>query len=87
MASGMASRKVTATLPPDQVDAVRRLVAAGQATSVSGFVQRAVAIALDDAAGWERTLEEALERSGGALTAEERAWADDVLGATRKSVA
>jgi len=50
------------------------------APSVSGFVQRAVAVALDDVAGWGAMLAEALRQTGGRLSDEERAWADEVLG-------
>ena len=81
MVIGMASVKVTVTIPEEQLASVRRLVAAGQAASVSGFVQRAVGVALDDAAGWELLLDEALAATGGPLTDEERRWADSVLGA------
>lgn len=80
MVIGMAeTQKVTITLPVATVDRVRRLVEANQAPSVSGFVQHAVAVALDDAAGWNSALSEALYSSGGELSAQERAWADSVL--------
>jgi Arc/MetJ-type ribon-helix-helix transcriptional regulator len=79
----MASVKVTVTLPEEQLAAVRALVAGGQAASVSGFVQHAVAAALDDVAGWQLTLAEALERTGGPLDDGERRWADGVLGGPR----
>jgi hypothetical protein len=48
---------------------------------VSGFVQHAVAVALDDVAGWGAMLAEALRETGGALTDDERAWADGILRA------
>ena len=80
MVIGMASTKITVTLPEEQVEAVRRLVHAGRAGSISGFVQVAVATALDDAAGWERDLASLLAASGGPLTDAEIAWADSVLG-------
>lgn len=79
MVFGMATVKVTITLPEEQLAAVRGLVAAGQAGSVSGFVQHAVALALDDVAGWRELLGEALAASGGPLSDEERAWADRIL--------
>lgn len=80
MVSGMAStQKVTVTLPISTVAAMRRLVDAGQATSMSGFVQHAVGVALDDVAGWDALLHEALMDTGGELTTQERAWADSVL--------
>lgn len=80
MVFGMATRKVTVTLQEAQVDQIRTLVDAGSASSVSGFVQHAVAVAIDDVAGWGALLAEALRESGGPLTDEERAWADDLLG-------
>jgi Arc/MetJ-type ribon-helix-helix transcriptional regulator len=76
----MASKKVTITLDETQLDRIRALVAAGAATSVSGFVQHAVGVTLDDVAGWGALLAEALRETGGPLSDEERAWADQVLG-------
>lgn len=76
----MATRKVTITLDEVQVERIRALVESGAATSVSGFVQHAVGVALDDVAGWGALLAEALRETGGALSEEERAWADEILG-------
>jgi len=87
MVFGMASVKVTITLPADQLAEVRRLVESGQARSVSGFVQGAVATAIDDAAGWHLAVEEALARTGGPMTDEERTWADAILDGPSRSVA
>jgi len=84
MVIGMASRKVTITLDEAQVDRVRALVEAGQAPSLSGFVQHAVGVALDDVAGWGAMLAAALASTGGPVTADERAWADDVLGVAKR---
>lgn len=84
MVIGMASRKVTITLAEEQLARIRALVAAGKAPSVSGFVQHAVSVALDDAAGWGALLAEALRDTGGPLSAEERAWADAVLGVGKR---
>ena len=84
MVVGMATRKVTVTLDEDQLVRIRGLVSAEKATSVSGFVQHAVSVALDDVAGWGAMLADALARTGGALTAEERAWADGVLGTAKR---
>ena len=86
MVNGMATTKLTITLDDDQFEELKRLVAAGRATSVSGFVRKAVEVALDDAAGWSRMLDEALEASGGPLTDDERAWADRILGHERPKV-
>ena len=79
MVFGMATRKITITLGDDQFQEVRALVAAGQAASISAFVQHAVGVALSDAAGWKEMLEEALQQTGGPLTQKERAWADALL--------
>lgn len=76
----MASKKITVTVPEDQLDAIRAIVSSGQAKSVSGFVQHAISIALDDVAAWEALLEQSLQETGGPLTAEERRWADQMLG-------
>ena len=47
---------------------------------MSGFVQHAVQTSLDEVSGWGAVLAAALEETGGPMTAEERAWADYVLG-------
>ncbi len=60
MVDGMATKKVTVTLDELQLDRIRALVEAGTAASVSGFVQHAVDVALDDVAGWGALLAEAL---------------------------
>lgn len=80
MVNGMATKKVTVTLDEAQLDRIRALVEAGSARSVSGFVQHAVEIALDDVAGWGALLAEALRETGGPLSEEDRAWADGILG-------
>ena len=63
----MASVKVTVTLDDAKLKQIRDLVAARKAKSVSGFVQHAVTVALDDVAGWGALLAEALEETGGPL--------------------
>jgi len=80
MVTGMASKKVTITLDEAQLDRIRALVQAGTAPTVSGFIQHAVAVALDDVAGWGALLAEALRETGGALSDDDRAWADEILG-------
>lgn len=80
MVIGMATRKVTVTLGEAQVEQIRALVDAGSAASISGFVQHAVSVALDDVAGWGAMLADALRETGGPLTDDERAWADGLLG-------
>jgi hypothetical protein len=84
MVFGMATTKLTITLQDEQLENIRALVAAGQASSVSGFVQHAVGVALFDAAGWKEMLQDALQQTGGPLTKDERAWADAVLSPGRK---
>ena len=79
MVIGMATTKLTITIDDDQLDEVRRLVAAGQVANVSGFVRRAVEVALHDAAGWRQMLDGALQETGGPLSRKERAWADAIL--------
>ncbi|SRR5208282_1886011 len=87
MVTGMATRKVTVTLDEVQLDQIRALVQAGTAPSVSGFVQHAVGVALDDVAGWGAMLAEALRQTGGPLSDDERAWADDVLSTRTRPAA
>jgi Arc/MetJ-type ribon-helix-helix transcriptional regulator len=79
MVFGMATTKITITLPDDQIQSIRELVAAGKAGSVSAFVKSAVAVGLFDAAGWRAILNDALRQTGGSLTNEERKWADALL--------
>jgi predicted flap endonuclease-1-like 5' DNA nuclease len=73
---------VTITLDEAQLARIQALVQAQAATSVSGFVQHAVTVALDDVAGWGAMLADALRETGGPLSDEERAWADGILGVT-----
>jgi Arc/MetJ-type ribon-helix-helix transcriptional regulator len=87
MVNGMATKKVTITLDEAQLDQIRAMVQARTAPSVSGFVQHAVAVALDDVAVWGAMLAEALRQTGGALTDDERTWADDVLGTSTRPAA
>ncbi|MCY7300390.1 MAG: hypothetical protein LH616_14410 [Ilumatobacteraceae bacterium] len=82
----MSTKKVTITLEAEQLEQIRQLVTSVHAASVSGFVQHAVAVALDDVAGRGAMLAQALEEMSG----DEVAWADGVLGVTpswRSSVA
>ncbi len=81
MVFSMATTKITITVHDDQLEEIRALVAAGRAANVSAFVQRAVGVALFDAAGWREMLDEALQQSSGPLSKKERDWADAVLTA------
>jgi Arc/MetJ-type ribon-helix-helix transcriptional regulator len=80
MVFGMAMKKITITLDEEELARIRGLVESGKAPSVSGFVQHAVRVSLDDVAGWGAMLAQALAQTGGDLTADERAWADRILG-------
>jgi Arc/MetJ-type ribon-helix-helix transcriptional regulator len=55
MVFGMATTKLTITLPQDQLEELHSLVAAGQAGNVSAFVRQAIGVALFDAAGWRES--------------------------------
>jgi hypothetical protein len=79
MVIGIVTKKVTVTLEADQLSAIRALVEARSTTSVSAFVQHAVAVSLNDVAGCGALLASALDETGGPLTRAERAWADDLL--------
>jgi Arc/MetJ-type ribon-helix-helix transcriptional regulator len=79
MVFGMATSKITITLPDEQIDEIRALIAAGEAANVSAFVKHAVGVALSDAAGWREMLNDALRQTGGPLTTKEREWADAIL--------
>ena len=82
MVTGMATVKITVTLPEQQLQRIRALVAEHKAPSVSGFVQRAVELAVDETLAWAGLLSQALTETGGPLTDDERAWADSVLAST-----
>jgi Arc/MetJ-type ribon-helix-helix transcriptional regulator len=84
MVSGMATKKITVTIDERQLAQIHALVESGTAPSVSGFVQHAVNIVLDDVAGWGSLLAEALRETGGSLTDEERSWADSVLRTSKQ---
>jgi Arc/MetJ-type ribon-helix-helix transcriptional regulator len=71
--------QVTIALEDEQLKMIRALVASGESPSIAAFVQHAVAVALQDAAGWREMLEEALQQTGGPLTEAERAWADSII--------
>ena len=76
MLFGMATRKVTITIDEHDLARVRTVVAEGQASSVSAFVQHAVRISLEDADLWAIELAQGLADTGGPLTEAERTWAD-----------
>ncbi len=69
-------------LDEKDIERIHLLIEDGGASTVSGFVRHAVAITLDDTADWGAILAEALDQTGGPLTDDERAWADEVLNST-----
>jgi Arc/MetJ-type ribon-helix-helix transcriptional regulator len=81
---GMATTKVTITLPDHQLEEVRKRVAAQVSPSVSGFIQQAVQKALDNAAEFRSMVDQALVESGGPLKPKERAWARRMLSPRKR---
>lgn len=84
MVNGMASKKITVTIPDRQLAEIRKRVAAQDALSISSFIQHAVQKSLDNAAEFRTMVDEALKISGGPLTAKERAWARKMLTARKR---
>ena len=83
MVIGMATEKITITLPTDELAEIRALVEAGQAANVSAFVKHAVRVSLDDVAGWRQMMQEALQQTGGPITRKERDWAKAIMSPER----
>lgn len=81
MVGGMATVKITITLPDRQLEEIRMRVAAQNSPSVSGFIQQAVQKSLENAAEFRVIVEEALKKTGGPLKPKERAWARKMLSA------
>lgn len=86
MVNGMATAKITITLPNRQLEEIRKRVAARESASVSGFIQQAVQKSLANAAEFRAMVDEALKATGGPLTPKERAWARDVLSPRKRGV-
>lgn len=84
MVDGMATAKITITLPNRQLEEIRKRVAAQESTSVSGFIQQAVQKSLENAAEFRVLVDEALKATGGPLTAKERAWARRMLSPRKR---
>jgi Arc/MetJ-type ribon-helix-helix transcriptional regulator len=79
MVFGMATTKITVTLPDRQLEEIRRRVATKKSPSISRFVQQAVQKSLDNAAEFRAMVENALNETGGPLKPKERAWARKML--------
>ena len=80
----MATTKITITLPDRQLEEIRKRVAARESASVSGFIQHAVQKSLENAAEFRAMVDEALNATGGPLTAKERAWARKMLSPRKR---
>jgi Arc/MetJ-type ribon-helix-helix transcriptional regulator len=79
MVNGMATTKITITVPDAQLTEIRKRVAAREAASVSGFIQRAVQKSLDNEIEFRAMIDAGLRATGGPLSAKERAWAEEML--------
>jgi Arc/MetJ-type ribon-helix-helix transcriptional regulator len=81
MMNGMESPKVKVaiTLRPELVEQVRTRVAAGQARSVSAFIEHAVRGQLAAEADFDEMITEMLAATGGPASAKERAAARRLL--------
>jgi len=76
---GLATTKVTITLPDSQLDEIRNRVAAQESASISGFIQHAVQKSLQNSVEFREMADLALKETGGPLTPKERAWARKML--------
>ena len=85
MVNGMATTKITITLPNRQLEEIRKRVAARESTTVSGFIQQAVQKSLENAAEFRALVDEALKATGGPLTPKERAWARKMLSPGKRA--
>ncbi len=72
------TQKIAVSLPDEQLDAIRRAVSEGRASSVSGFISGAVARA-EQEDSLSRLLDD-LDRELGEPSTAEYAWADKALG-------
>ena len=84
MVIGMATTKITITLPDGQLQEIRQRVAAQESSSISGFIQAAVQKSLDNAAEFRAMVDDALQQTGGPLTPKEREWAKKMLSPRKR---
>ena len=84
MVHGMATTKITITLPDRELAEIRSRVATQESASVSGFIQQAVRKSLENAAEFRAMVDEALKETGGPLTPRERAWAARMLSPRKR---
>jgi len=85
MVNGMATMKITITLPDRQVQEIRKRVAAQESPTISGFIQQAVQKSLENAAAFRAMIDEGLNASGGPPKSRERAWARKMLSARKRA--
>jgi Arc/MetJ-type ribon-helix-helix transcriptional regulator len=84
MVDGMATTKITITLPDQQLQEIRERVAAEESLSISGFIQQAVQKSLANAAAFRAMIEEGLNATGGPPKPRERAWARKMLSPQKR---
>jgi len=84
MVTGMATTKITITLPDRQLQEIRKRVAAQESPSVSGYIQHAVQKSLENAAEFRAMVRKALKETGGPPTPKERAWAKRMLAPRKR---
>jgi predicted nucleic acid-binding protein len=80
MTSERLKDRITITVDPAVLEAVRAVVDTGEASSVSAFFERAALLVLDADLAFERMVDDALAASGGPLTPDEVEAADRLLG-------
>jgi Arc/MetJ-type ribon-helix-helix transcriptional regulator len=80
----MATTKITITLPDDQLEEIRKRVAARECPTVSGFIQNSVQKSLENAAAFRAMLDEGLNATGGPPKPKERAWARRMLSGRKR---
>ena len=85
MVIGMATTKITITLPDTQLDEVRQRVASHQAASISGFIQQAVQKSLRNAVEFREMVDQVLAETGGPVTPKEREWARKMISPRKRS--
>ena len=77
--AGAGSSRSSISLPAEQIEQIRRLVAVGRAASVADYVIAAVGERLERDRSLSE-LQDLFERKGHAPGAEHLAWAREVLG-------
>jgi len=84
MVNGMATTKITITLPNRQLEEIRQRVAAQESPTISGFIQQAVQKSLENAAAFRTMIDDGLDATGGPPKPKERAWARRMLRARKR---